>query len=467
MNIFSKILLLFFAIIFSVDLHSQNDKMPGYDEVAKHFFYTYELPSVFPNNVFEFHKKKDGWYVVEKEFDSKQVIKTQLIWTKKSNKFNALSYNIIIDTSLSNSNFSDNKNYTGITDFELYAFDRILFYGYIGWDWDVIQKVHPGPSISQFEIESLARAYSNYATGFLYDQYGHHYENGDSARKKISSNTPISSYRAIKFAEYIKQSIKYYRLLAERYPDYETRVGKPSIKFSGENMFAWSTLKMIGFEKLASDFLKSGFYNDSILHNSEALLQGASLNSIILTSGDNQTYSLWYLQETKNFRKDVKVIDINLLGLNRYITFLKEKEHIKFSTPDSIFHHLSFGVLYKHPTKTSKTSVSIDTLITQVIHNYVPVNAISSYSTSTDSIRYLSNETFFFNSHKPSNTGEISISEVATLKLGNYLYGSDLLLLDLINMNRSSRPIFFTFEHELLSPVLITEKKLFRFNGPE
>ena len=73
-------------------------------------------------------------------------------------------------------------------------------------------------------------------------------------------------------------------------------------------------------------------------------LQSCDKDAILFTSGDNDTYPLWALQEVYDFRKDIKIANLSLLGADWYIWQRKDQHGIPMSlTKDQILLQSSSG----------------------------------------------------------------------------------------------------------------------------
>jgi hypothetical protein len=442
--------ILFFILISSVSSYGQFN-MPTFKEVVTNFFSKYSFDSY--ESYLKFQRKKDGWYVSEDNYNNPgNYFNTKLFWSKIENNYTDLQYQSTNeDTTLLSETVSKYLTQINWT-YEEYQYQRNKCYGYPGWDWDIVNDTTNQTNITDSLLESQARAYFNYASGFIAEQFGDLFVNNDTDRFPIKASVKISKSRIEKFIYYELKAINAYTEILKLNPDYITRVGNIKIKLANEYMFSYLELLMAGDTSKAREFAAKAEYPDSLLSLSKSYLSKLPINSILITSGDNDTYPLWYLQRVKNYRTDISVLNYSLIGFRRYLSLInQEKKQRLFSTSDTTYLKDNFDYFLFGNQNDKSTQIDVKTFLTHLKKDYNPNDTSYTLYKGEKLKKYYSKELFFEINEKVKSK---------PIQIGDYLFMNDYILLDIITTS-NKRKVYFTYNIDLLSSLLTQSENVY------
>jgi len=411
--------------------------------VVEKYFENYAEPD--ENKTLVFTKNPNGWHAVIKDYNNKSgemtVVTDELFWSRKKNEFQSINFP---HKAMQASEKTINKYLELASGF--YDFSIDPYYGYAGWDWDVIKEYGKVKNLSDTLLEALARAYSSYNCNLLNNNTG--LSNPAKQYKLADGMNALSPGQLDTFLYYSRLCSETYAKLFFRNPKYETFIGGISYDYSNSFMNSFLNLCMYQNEEVAKKELKPGLYDPVSISFAENLLSSCAQGAILFTNGDNDTYPLLYVQHQLGFRPDIITINLSLLNTARYIDYIKTKAGDIFSFTHDQYKSGTREIVYFNEDKNIKSPVELKEII-DFVKSDDPSTKLSAAYGKAD---YFPSHHFKLSVDKNavhannvvSNGSTDSISDEMewTIK-DSYILKSNLMVLDMIANNHWKRPIYY------------------------
>jgi hypothetical protein len=271
---------------------------------------------------YQLNKKPNGIFLQVSQYKSSilkpEIIEDILIWDIKSK---------VIDINKLLRYKSDGPNEYSFTDafgYEINSMDYYPYYGNYKWYDDVILALKDKNDCSDEDLEILARAYANIANNIVENGQFGIYE--DSLDRKPPLNNTLSQANLKEYLKYVDLSLSNFEKIKLRNNDFESYIFKDiSLKISHEYMHVYYTLNNNKYGEIAKEYLKKADYRAEYISWAKSYLEKCEINSILFTNGDTDTYTLWYVQDFLNYRKDIMVLNLSLLGSFRHQAHIKKR----------------------------------------------------------------------------------------------------------------------------------------------
>lgn len=186
-------------------------------------------------------------------------------------------------------------------------------------------------------------------------------------------------------------------------------------------------------------------------------LESCAPNAIVISFGDNDTYPLWYAQEVEGVRRDVRVINSSLLGIDWYINQLRYKvndsdpidpiwsaEQIEGAKRDGVYYVQNPAIDPAKPmdlyTMMKDYAGSDDPGKVRVVGDGITINTYPTHAVTVPV------DVDLVKKNGTVNADDSVVSELRFDIPRNVIQKNDAAVLNIIAANKWKRPIYFTSE---------------------
>lgn len=444
--LFSLAIPFLFSCASQVEQEVKRVDYPQYEEVASKFLSTYSISEFDENIQLVFEKRPTGWHVVFKDISlEEEVIESFHYWDSKDEKYNKLKLDKV------NHSSENDEKLRLLMDgyFKIHMYETCPYYGYCGWEDDVINDFGDVEELADTMMYGLARAYLEIANTLVVARNGcvdsnHSFNLKDSGYKM--NDDQLKEYR-----DYKSKGIELLEELCKRNPGFNTIVGPIGIKTANEYMSSFYDILIFKNLEEAQKELKDNIYSDFFIALGKNYLNSCSENAILFTYGDNDTYPILYVQNKLNYRTDVLVVCLPFLATDWYINFIRDDVHLTESLPiefdKSDYEGSVRDILYHVGVSESEETISIDSMLNYILSEKYEMDyygeKICTYSCEKIS--------FDVDLDKVVENGIVKLEDknkiVSPLILdldGSYLLKNHLIVLDMLRTNNWDRQVCFT-----------------------